>query len=278
MANDNTIVWPNKAKAAVMVTIEFDAEFIWLNMDADTVNRPKTLSMGEYGAKRGLARILNVLDRFGIKATFFVPGEVAEKYPEQVMDIIDRGHEIGHHGYKHENFSLLTKDEQRASLLKGSETLEKICGVRPVGFRAPEGDITTDTHYLIEEIGMKYSSSMRGDDRPYFISLDGRQTDVIEIPRHYESEDFPYFAFNFKPAFPVGQGRIANYSQVLSIWEDEFIGHYKYGLNYVITLHPQSIGTPGRIALLEKLLFYINRFGNVWFCTGSEMADFWRRR
>lgn len=274
--DNQPIRWPNGAKCAVMITIDVDAEFIWLNMDTENINRPKTLSMGKYGPKRGIKRILDVLDKFNIKATFFVPGKTAETYPDKIKEIVLRGHEIGHHGYEHENFGILSGDQQREVLIKGIKAIEDSCGVKPVGFRTPAGDMTKDTTKILQSLGFEYSSSMRGDDRPYFVTDDNCEKRLVEIPAHWELDDFPYFAFNYYPPFPEGQSRIANYNQVLSIWKDEFDGYYKYGLNYVIMFHPQTIGTPGRISLLEELLTYINRKEDVWFCTGKEMADFWK--
>jgi len=277
MRFDKPIVWPNGARCAAMITVDVDAEFVWLGMDPENSQRPKTLSMGQYGPRRGLARVLDVLDRFGVKATFFVPGRVAELYPEQIRDVAQRGHEIGHHGYVHENFGLLNREQQRTVLEKGLEAIQSIAGVRPVGFRTPAGDMTKDTVPLLLEMGFKYSSSMRGDDRPYFSEVDGQATPLVEIPAHWELDDFPYFAFNYYPPFPAGQGRIANYNQVLSIWKEEFDGYYRHGLCFVIMFHPQTIGTPGRIFLLEQLLSHMTSKPGVWFCTGSELADYWRQ-
>lgn len=272
---DNNIVWPNNAKCAVTVTINLDAEYFWLSMFPDSIHRPKTLSMGQYGPNRGLQRVLDALDQYGISATFFVPGKVAEIYPDHIQEIVRRGHEIGHHGYAHENFGHLTVEQQREALEKGMESLEKVSGVRPVGFRAPEGEMTQGTLDLLQEMGFLYSSSLFGDDRPYFHKRDGQQTSLIELPLHWELNDFPFFAFNYTPAFPAGQGRIANYTQVLSTWKEELKGYYEYGLHYVAQFDPQTIGTPGRIALLEQLLEFIREKDDVWICNGCEMAEFY---
>lgn len=271
------VAWPNNTNCAAMITVNLDAEYFWLGMFPDCADRPKTLSMGQYGMNRGLERVLNVFDNFGIKATFFIPGRVAELYPEKVQEIVNKGHEIGNHGYAHENFAGLSIDEQRKSIQKGNDALEKICKVHPVGFRAPEGELTQDTIKLLQELGFKYSSSLFNGDYPYYIKAGGQETGICEIPLHWDLNDFPYFAFNYHPAFPAGQGRIANYSQVLNIWEDEFEAYHHYGLCYVPQFDPQTIGTPGRIALLEDLLKYINTLGSTWFCTGREMAEFWSR-
>jgi peptidoglycan/xylan/chitin deacetylase (PgdA/CDA1 family) len=155
------------------------------------------------------------------------------------------------------------------------EALEKVSGIRPVGFRAPEGEMTQETLNLLQELGFMYSSSLFGDDRPYFHQRDGQRTNLVEIPLHWELNDFPFFAFNYTPAFPAGQGRIANYTQVLSTWKEEFKGYYEFGLHYVAQFDPQTIGTPGRIAMLEKLLEFIREKDDVWICNGREMAEFY---
>lgn len=275
MKTSKIITWPNEARVAVMITFELDAEYIWLSMDESNVSRPKTLSMGTYGPHRGLKRILNVLDNFQIKSTFFIPGRVAETYPEKVKDIIDRGHEVAHHGYKHENFGLLNEEEQREALIKGQSALTKICGVEPIGFRLPEGEMTKETLTILNDFGFKYSSSLHQSDYPYLMTAGNNKGSIIEIPTHWELHDFPYFAFNFYPPFPAGASRIANYQQVLGIWKDEFDGYYEYGRNFVMRFTPQIIGTPGRITLLENLLDYITKREKVWFCTGLEMYQYW---
>ncbi|KIL39033.1 polysaccharide deacetylase [Gordoniibacillus kamchatkensis] len=278
MAVNSPMNWPNQANCAAMITVNLDAEFFWLSLAPDSINRPKTLSMGQYGMDRGLDRMLDAFDRFGVKATFFVPGRTAEAYPEKVREVARRGHEIAHHGYAHEHFAKLPAEEQREAIERGIRALEDVCGVRPAGFRAPEGELTRETLRLLRDFGFEYSSSMFGDDRPYMTQIDGQLTDLVEIPIHWELNDFPYFAFNYSPAFPSGQGRIANYTQVLNIWKEEFKGYYKFGLHYVMQFDPQTIGTPGRIALLENLLSHMTTMGGVWFCTGSEMAEFWRTK
>jgi len=275
--SQSSIAWPDKANCAVMVTVNMDAELFWLGLSADAARRPKTLSMGQYGIKRGLGRVLDAFDRFGVTATFFIPGRIAELYPATVRVIAGRGHEIAHHGYAHEHYAALPLAQQREEFNKGIAALEQVAGIRPRGFRAPEGEMTRETLGLLREFGFAYSSSMFGSDIPYFIELDGQPTDIVEIPIQWETNDFPYFAFNYTPAFPAGQGRPANYSHALSSWKGEYRGYYRYGLCYVPQFDPQTIGTPGRIALLESLLDYIKTTGGAWFCTGSEMAEFWRK-
>lgn len=265
--------WPAGKKCAAMVTINLNAELFWLQLDPSCSSMPKTLSLGQYGMTRGVERILDILDEKGIKGTFFTPGWVAEQYRDRILDIKNREHEIAALGYRHENMALLTIEEQEAAMKKSVEAIEKACGVRPKGFRSPEGELTLDTLRIAKKYGMEYSSNLCDDDRPYLKDL-GNGESLLEIPIHWVNYDLPYFAFNYHPAFPAGQGRIASYRGVLNNWRDEFYGCHEYGLCYVLQLDPATIGAPGRISLLEDILDYIKEFGDVWFASGNEMREY----
>lgn len=268
------VQWPQGKRCAVMVTINLNAELFWLQIEPKAVNMPKTLSMGQYGMRRGLERVLSALAERNIKGTFFTPGRVAELYPEKLALVREQGHEIAALGYAHENMALLSPEEQEAAMKKSVAAIEGCCGVTPRGFRSPEGELTLDTLRLAKKYGMVYSSNLSDDDRPYFKDL-GDGSELLEFPIHWVMYDLPYFAFNYSPAFPVGQGRIANYTGVLQNWKDEFDGYHEYGLCYVLQLDPQTIGNPGRIGILEELLDHIMAADGVWFATGSEMAEYW---
>lgn len=271
------IKWPNGNKCVAMITINLNAELFWLQLDPNCVDMPKTLSLGQYGIKRGLDRILEIMGKRNIKATFFVPGWIAEHYSSDIVRIRELGHEIAALGYAHENMALLAEDEQDLVMKKSINAIEKNCNVKPRGFRSPEGELTLDTLRIAKQNGMHYSSNLSDDDRPYYKDLDNG-INLLEIPIHWANYDLPYFAFNYKPAFPAGQGRIANYSGVLSNWKDEFYGCHDYGLCYVLQLDPQIIGSPGRIGMLEELLDYMEELGDVWYATGSEMFDLYEER
>jgi hypothetical protein len=128
-----------------------------------------------------------------------------------------------------------------------------------------------------KKYGMHYSSNLCDDDRPYQKDLENGET-LLEIPIHWDNYDLPYFAFNYHPAFPKGQGRIANYTGVINNWKDEFYGCYEYGLCYVLQLDPAAIGAPGRIGLLEELLDYIDEFDSVWWTSGEEMYQYYQNK
>ena len=268
---------PEGKKCAAFVTFDLAAEFFWLSLDKKAEQMPKTLSLGQYGMTHGLPRMLDMLDDFGIRATFFVPGKTAETYPDQIREIVERGHEIACHGYEYENFGLLDFAEQRVRIGKAVEAIEKACGRKPAGFRAPIGDLMLETLDICREYGMTYSSDLFDDDRPYFMKVNDAGDEILQIPMQWANFDMPYFAFNYRPAYPTGQGRVSNYSNVLSNWKDEFTGHYNHGLCYTLQLDTQTAGSPGRSEMVREFFEYMTSHEGVWFATGSELVDFCRK-
>jgi len=268
--------WPDGKQSAAMVTIELDNEYIWSAMNVD-FKKPKCRSMGTYGLLRGLDRLLDSLDEHRIKATFFIPGIVAEVYPEKVSQVDEKGHEIALHGYAHENFAMLTPAEQETALKKGIAALKKVTGKTPFGFRLPEGNSTPETIGIINDAGFLYDSSLFDGDLPYQTRINGAPVPLIEIPIRWELQDFPYFAFNSRPAFPAGGSRVAIYGSVLENWLYELDAYYDMGLCYVIKFDPQTIGSPGRISLFNEVLANIAK-KNIWAATGNEIAAHFRRQ
>lgn len=268
--------WKNGKKCAVAITVNLNGEYFWLSMFPDCKNKPKTLSLGTFGINVGLGRVLDLFDKYGIKSTFFIPAAVAENYFDKVTDIFRRGHEIANHGYAHENLALLTKEEQREIIVKSNEMIKSITGAVPVGFRAPEGEVTKETYDILEDIGFLYDSSLLDDNMPYFLKLENKEYNIVELPIQWQLYDFPYFAFNYSPAFPSGQGRIAPYSNVLNNWIYEYEGYKNKGLAYILQIEPQTIGTPGRILMLRKLIEHITKSDDAWICTCEEMMNYYR--
>lgn len=240
-----------KKKMNFAVTVNLDGESFWQGMFEGTEKRPKTLSMGDYGIKRGLDRVLSVLKAHEIRGTFFVPGIIAEHHPEAVEKILRGEHEIAFHGYTHRPMHTLTREEIREEFQKGTEILKKQTGYQPVGFRAPEGEVTERAFRTAEEFGYRYSSSLYDRDMPY---LRGK---LVEIPMNWNIHDFPYFAFNYGPAFPIGQSRVSSYKRVEENYIEEMDAYLYYGLTYVPQCTPQSIGSPGKIQILEHILEHL---------------------
>ncbi len=267
---------PEGKKCVAFITVNLAAEFFWISLDQNAIRMPKTLSLGQYGMSHGLPRLLEVLDEFHIKAAFFVPGKTAETYPKAIRQIAEMGHEISCHGYEYENFALLDSHKQRERIGRAVSAIENACGKKPVGFRAPIGDLMLETLNIAREYGMIYSSDLYDDDRPYFMKVNEEGDESLQIPMQWANFDLPYFAFNYRPAFPFGQGRVANYSNVLSNWKDEFQGHYRHNLCYTLQLDPQSTGSPGRIGMLREFLQFVTEHDGVWFALGQELYNYYK--
>lgn len=265
--------WPQGVHNTVMVSVNLDAEYFGIFMYPDTVPENSGFEqMAAFGMGDGLKRLLETLKQFDIKATFFVPGIVAEKYPEAIRMINDAGHEFGVHGYAHENFALLSDAEQEEAMRKSIEALEKAAGVKPVGFRAAEGEVTLETFEIAKRCGIAYSSTLGNDDRPYELKL--KETSILEIPFHWAMSDAPYFDFHFWPQVPYGQDRISCFRKVLTNWKWEYDVFRQEGLCYVLQLNPMTIADPGKINILEDLFSYMKKDSDVWFATGKEICDY----
>ena len=259
------ICWPHGCQSAAMVAVMLDAEYIWLAMDK-LFDTPKHRSMGEYGPKRGVDNILEALDSYNVKATFFVPGIVAEAYPDVVKRVAAKGHEIALHGYRHEDFAKLSPCEQQEALKRGKDVLEKLLGKSPTGFRLPEGGCTEETMGLIQEAGFLYDNSMFDHDFPYRTG-----EGLVEIPIRWELLDFPYLAWG--GIFPAGNSRIAIYDDVLDNWLWELEASCDMGYCYVISFTPQTVGSPGRMFMVNTVLERLKR-KNVWIATGEEISRY----
>ena len=266
--------WPDGARMSVVVTIDFNDTHDIVAREPATEGREKTLSVWRYGARRGVDRVLDVLDKHRVTASWFVPGRVAEEHGGLVRQIHDAGHELGSNGYRCEIFDGLDLAQQRDAFARGHGALADAIGAAPVGFRSASGNWAPGFAEVLRAAGIRWSSSWRGDDLPYFHEPAGAPP-LVELPLHYELEDEPYFAFNLYPPVPPGQSRIAAYRDVLANWRQDFAGFQRYGLCYLLRLHPEMIGTTGRIGLLDELLGELRGHPDVWFATGGEVADWW---
>jgi peptidoglycan/xylan/chitin deacetylase (PgdA/CDA1 family) len=146
----------------------------------------------------------------------------------------------------------------------------------PVGFRTPSGDWGADTIEILLDAGVTYSSSMRGDDRPYFIAHAPSGRKLVEIPGKWELDDYASLAYQRNPDYPAGLDRIASYDTTLDNWCREFDGSHRDGLCLTTLFHPKVSGKPGRILLLERLCEHMHAQGGVWFARCGEVAQWWR--
>jgi peptidoglycan-N-acetylglucosamine deacetylase len=267
-------LWPERVRAGVMLTFDVDGPSGALNRDPSLANNPSLVSMGEFGPEVGLPRILDLLADQGIAATFFVPGWVAERWPEQVSRIARAGHEIAHHGYLHEPpGTLASRAEEAAVLDRASAILEKITGAAPRGYRSPSWELSPHSLELLMERGFAYDSSLMGNDVPYLARVgDAGEASIVEIPVHWSLDDVPYY-----PWSPV-QGRLSALSSpadVLQAWEWEFDGAYREGGAFILTMHPYVSGRHSRLEALRRLVQYIKSCEGVEFYRCIDVADSW---
>jgi peptidoglycan/xylan/chitin deacetylase (PgdA/CDA1 family) len=269
--------WPHGKRLAVVVSVDFLDTHAILAKETRMQGREKSLSVWQYGARRGVDRLLQVFDEFKFAASWFVPGRVAIDHRALVQRIHLAGHEVGNATYACEDFDCLSLARQRDSLLGAQGALIDTIGEMPVGFRAPFGNWSPGFTQHLREVGIEWSSSWRGDDRPYLHPPSGTSSaPLVEVPLHYELEDEPYFAFNLFPPVPIGQPRIASYREVLANWRQDFAGFRRFGLCLPLRLHPEILGTAGRVDLLRELLSTMRSHDDVWIATGRDVARWWR--
>ncbi len=263
-----TTIWPNSARCALVLTFDFDAESLWLANDPAHEKLPAVLSLGGYGAKVGVPRILDFLREEGLPATFFVPGWTADHHPARVEEIVAAGHEIAHHGYTHRpplpDDPAMVEDE----LERGIEALVRATGRRPRGYRPPDGVSCEQSLRLLVEKGFVYNSCFKDDIVPYRHRLADGAPGPVELPEQPTLDDWAFGATSLerpKPLYPK--------DAVLSIWRDEFRALYDWGGLCMLVMHPQVTGRPMRLATLRAFVAFTRDFPGVWYATAGAVAD-----
>lgn len=260
--------WPGGARVAVGLSFDFDNETGSLR---DGRHSPSLLSQGEYGARAGLPRILSLLERRKIPASFFVPAVSALLYPDSIRAMVGPGiHEIGLHGWIHERNSQLDEATERELMRRALDTLERMAGRPPVGMRTPSWDYSPYTIGLAKELGLIYDSSLMADDGPYEVLAAGKPTGMVELPVEWILDDYPYFwmdrSSTIRPTL--------NPDEVLAIWRAEFDVAYEEGGMFILTMHPHVIGHRARLRMLEQLVDHMQAKPGVWFATHEQIARY----
>lgn len=258
----------------MMLTFDLDAETMWTARDPKNAQRPIVLSQGAYGWKVGTGRILDVLDRYGIKATFFVPGLVIEQRWRLCEEILARGHEIGHHSWSHAWIIGLTPEEEREEMERGIEIIERITGRKPAGWRSPAAEFSPITMPLLLEKGFRYSSNFFDDDTPYLHVVDGTVTELVEFPFAWVLDDAPFFQYSITLPGRTMQAP----SAVREAWCAEFDTLYREDRAFTLAMHPQIIGRGSRLVALEGLIQHALSHRGVWFARCDEAAEAMRPR
>ena len=228
-----------------------------------------------------------MLARWEITSTWFIPGHTIDTYPDLVRRVADAGHEIGHHNYCHENPISLSLDDEKRVLDRGTETIRRITGKAPEGFRSPAWDLSPHSLSLLLERGFLYDSSLMGNDyTPYYCRVGdvpakdgpyifGREVEMVELPVTWGLDDFPAFEW----LYGVNQGLSAP-SQVYERWAGDFdyLCDFVGEGVYCLTMHPQVIGRGHRLLMLNRLVEHMKERAGVRFSTMADVAHEWKRK
>ncbi|KGM35571.1 polysaccharide deacetylase family protein [Inquilinus limosus] len=261
--------WPGGARCAVALSFDSDHETNELRDGGKSIGR---MAWGQYGNRVGVPRIAALLDRHGVKATFYVPAVAALTHPDEQRALVAAGHEIGIHGWIHELNSVLPYEAERDLMMRAAETLEKITGVRPVGLRTPSWDFSPNTLRIEAEMGLLYDSSLMADEDCYELVLEGQPTGIVELPVEWVRDDAVYFMMHrfqsLRPYTPP--------ADVFDIFRREFDAAYEEGGVFQLTCHPHIIGYRSRIWIIDELIRHAKSKPGVWFGTHAEVAA-WAR-
>lgn len=249
-----------------MLSFDVDAEAPILAAGRRYAERAMVMTHQAYGPLVGVPRILALLAEYDLKATFFVPGVTAERYPQTVERILAGGHEVGHHSYAHRNPADLSEGEEREDFERALEALDGF-GVRPQGHRAAMWEATWRTPGLVAEYGLLYDSSLMDDDRPYALETDAGT--IVELPPHWSLDDWEQYAYLPDP--PIGTA-IEAPAKVLDLWTNELDAMRRYGCLFVLTCHPFLSGRPGRVETLRRVIEHALERGDVEVATGAQVA------
>lgn len=259
-------VWPGGAKCAVALSFDSDHETNELRDGGVSIGR---LSWGQYGSRVGVPRILQILRKHDVRASFYVPAVSALLHEDEQRQVVAEGHEIGLHGWIHELNSKLPMETERELMLRSADTLEKVTGQRPVGMRTPSWDFSDYTLRLEKELGLFYDSSLMADEDCYELLLDGKPCGMTELPVEWIRDDAVYFSMHrFQSLRPYTAP-----NDVFDIFRREFDGAYESGGLFQLTMHPHVITPRSRIWILEELIRYAAS-KQVWFATHADVARY----
>jgi peptidoglycan/xylan/chitin deacetylase (PgdA/CDA1 family) len=270
------------ARHIVCLTFDFD---VMSGFVARGMTTPTPISRGEFGIV-GAGRILALLERHGIRATWFIPGVIIATYPEICGRIVAAGHEIGHHGWSHMPPAALTREQEQSGLIRGNEAISRLCGRKARGYRSPAWDLSPHTVELLLEQGFDYDSSMMGDDyTPYRARMGdiakvdepfvfGSTTPLVEMPISWSLDDYPHFEF-VRTKDAVLPGLMAS-AGVLANWQDDFrylARTLEWGV-LTYTCHPFVIGRGHRMLMLERLIEGLRAEGAVFATMAAAVDEF----
>jgi peptidoglycan/xylan/chitin deacetylase (PgdA/CDA1 family) len=272
--------WPDGYRAAACFTFDVDAEAVMLAEHPETATQLDVMTHQEYGPRTAIPRILRVLDRAGVRASFFIPGYTARRWPEVVRSIRDAGHEIAHHGFLHEGSRSSPggagsgeADEatEEARLVAGLEALDEVLGVRPTGYRAPNWEMTYRLPALLVRHGFRYDSGLMDSDWPYLLATSSAPgaPAIVELPAHWAMDDWG--RYNYLPGL-TGSGVITSPGDVLAMWTLELEALAADGGLFMLTNHPFVSGRASRAVALGTLIERAKAIDGMWVASAAEIC------
>ena len=279
--NPPNIVWPNKAKIAISVVVNYEEGSEYSLLDGDThhetnneVPSPVPLSQRdlfnesffEYGSRVGVWRLLNLFERYGVKTTFYCCAVALERNPEVARAIVERGHEVCGHGYRWQEYHSMDRDSELDSIRRTVESLERTTGVRPVGWFTRYGPSLNTRELVAGEEGFIYDSCSMNDDLPYFVRVN--EAPWLVLPYSFETNDARFW-----------RGGLVSVNDFFEYLKDTFDCLYEEGQSFPkmmsVGLHCRITGRPARSRAVQRFLEYASGFPDVWFARRDEIASHW---
>ncbi len=259
--------WLGGKRAVAVLSFDVDAESPILAQGRRYAEHAMVMTHQAFGPLVGVPRLLELLADYDLPATFFVPGLTAERYPQAVEQILEAGHEVGHHSYSHRSPADLSEGEERADFERALEALERV-GVRPSGHRAALWEASWRTPGLVAEYGLTYDSSLMDSDRPYRLKLGDRL--IAELPPHWGLDDWEQYAYLPRP--DIGSV-IESPAKVLEMWRGELDAMRRHGCLFMLTCHPFLSGRASRVEALRGLIEHALEAGDVEFSSALGVAE-----
>ncbi len=259
--------WRAGHAAIAVLSFDVDAESPILAEGRRYAGHAMAMTHQAFGPRVGVPRLLALLAEYRLKATFFIPGLTADRYPETVEAVLAAGHEVGHHSHTHRTPASLTADEERADFERALAALDA-AGAKPLGHRSAMWDASWFTPKLVAEHGMRYDSTLMDADFPYL--LDTGAGTIAELPPHWSLDDWEQYAFLPDPN--IG-GIITSPLTVAEMWIHELDAMRRHGCLFMLTCHPFLSGRAGRIEALRRVIEAGLERGDVEFLTCLEVAD-----
>jgi len=254
----------------VLLTFDLDAETLWTARDPEGTNKPVWLSQGTYGPTVGLPRILNLLHRYAVPATFFVPGRVIETHPDAIESILEAGLSIEHHSHTHAWSDSLSRDQEEEEFQLAWDAIVRATGRKPRGWRSPAGELTAHSVAIMESFGFDFSSNLFDADSAHLLTDGNRVTRIVELPFAWVLDDAPFFMYSNR--LP---GRVMSApSAVYESWIREYEGiSSEADTHFMLGMHPQVIGRHSRLWALEQTIKNILELGTGEFVSCSDYVD-----